>query len=671
MNVPVDPEESVRLFRGNPGGSPLSTAVRRAPSAPWPPNPVPIGQLPSSIRTSPSTPTPSPRRPSLPPGSFFSSASAELATHHYSTYPTYPTETQQPSRVREGAAEQIRGDNAAMFPQPTRPPLPLGPLRPIDVYAAPVTPSRGPLPSVPAHIEPVEQGVSDVSHVDVTALASAPLPPTVVRTPSAHDSDRASVTRGEAQSLQPDPAGWYGDNGEGGGAPGPGDNGSPSGGSPGGGPPGGNPHHDSGPPGGGPPFGGPPGGGPPYGGPPGGGPPYGGPQGPPFYDDTFFQRLGQVLRPNIVVNPPPFHVSSAPTEKIGADPDPFYGSDPRKLRPFIAGCEGIFRARPRTFITSPDADLHRVNYALTLLRGSALQWFEPYLLEGTNVPPPVFMTNWDLFVSELVQHFGAANPSADARRELDNLRMKSEQRLRVYDVEFHRLGALAQYDEIALLHRYYSGLPDRIKDTLALLPPAANLAQLRTTAQNVDNRHWERQAEKKSNPGTGSGSGNTDNTTGGRNRRGNKSRQNSDKSNSDSANGGGKGDSANQSGRRGSGSGSGQRSGGGKGQDRSQRTPNKDRDNQTPRPYDKHLGPDGKLKPEERARRLKNKLCLVCGKSGHFTDGCPERNVNARGGRVKDKDKTPNSGTPSATQDAPSATTTEAPSASPTTSAKN
>ncbi len=35
------------------------------------------------------------------------------------------------------------------------------------------------------------------------------------------------------------------------------------------------------------------------------------------------------------------------------------------------------------------------------------------------------------------------------------------------------------------------------------------------------------------------------------------------------------------------------------------------------------LGPDGKLKPEERQRRMDNKLCLRCGKAGHMVPDCP------------------------------------------------
>jgi hypothetical protein len=58
------------------------------------------------------------------------------------------------------------------------------------------------------------------------------------------------------------------------------------------------------------------------------------------------------------------------------EPDAFDGSDSRKLRPFLIQCELNFRDRPRAFET-PTA---RINYALSYLKGTALEWFEPGIL---------------------------------------------------------------------------------------------------------------------------------------------------------------------------------------------------------------------------------------------------------------------------------------------------
>ena len=51
----------------------------------------------------------------------------------------------------------------------------------------------------------------------------------------------------------------------------------------------------------------------------------------------------------------------------------------------------------------------------------------------------------------------------------------------------------------------------------------------------------------------------------------------------------------------------------------------------------KVLGPDRKLLPEEKERRKKNDLCLVCGGKGHFSDKCPHRkeSVHARAANLE------------------------------------
>ena len=46
-------------------------------------------------------------------------------------------------------------------------------------------------------------------------------------------------------------------------------------------------------------------------------------------------------------------------------------------------------------------------------------------------------------------------------------------------------------------------------------------------------------------------------------------------------------------------------------------------------PLTDKLGKDGKLTPEERKRRLDNKLCLFCRQGGHTAANCPKSSSNA------------------------------------------
>ena len=144
----------------------------------------------------------------------------------------------------------------------------------------------------------------------------------------------------------------------------------------------------------------------------------------------------------------------------------------------------------------------------------ALEWFEPDLLG--NIAPdqrPLWMDNWCEFLAELSGQFGPHDPIGDAEHQLDNLHMKETHRIVHYLVEFNRLGSqLHGYGEAALRHKFYTGLPDRIKDEICCTGKPQNLEDLRALAQDIDACYWERKDEiarqTKSNPVTSS------NTTG-------------------------------------------------------------------------------------------------------------------------------------------------------------
>ena len=73
--------------------------------------------------------------------------------------------------------------------------------------------------------------------------------------------------------------------------------------------------------------------------------------------------------------------------------DQFNSLEPNKLCSFFTQLELVFRAWPQTF----DIDKQKVTYAISFLRGMALQWFELYLLEGMSDNPLVFMSNYSVF----------------------------------------------------------------------------------------------------------------------------------------------------------------------------------------------------------------------------------------------------------------------------------
>ena len=90
------------------------------------------------------------------------------------------------------------------------------------------------------------------------------------------------------------------------------------------------------------------------------------------------------------------------------EPDTFDGSDPKKLRNFRVQCELNFQDREKAFRTGKS----KATYALSFLRGSALEWFEPSILDSSH---PDWEDDYKTFEDELRTNFGPYDPVGDAK----------------------------------------------------------------------------------------------------------------------------------------------------------------------------------------------------------------------------------------------------------------
>ncbi|KAG6326344.1 hypothetical protein ID866_12745, partial [Astraeus odoratus] len=183
------------------------------------------------------------------------------------------------------------------------------------------------------------------------------------------------------------------------------------------------------------------------------------------------------------------------------EPDTFDGTDPKKLCEFLVQCELNFRDRPQAF----RSDVRKVSFALSFLKGIALAWFEPDLLDAIPGTDPAWADDYSEFVIELTTNFGPHDPVSDAEHQLDNLLMKDGSRINKYIIEFNRLTTQVRgYGEGALRHMFYNGLPDRIKDEIARIGKPPRLVDLCTMAQGINACYWERKSEiarqAKTNP---------------------------------------------------------------------------------------------------------------------------------------------------------------------------
>ena len=271
------------------------------------------------------------------------------------------------------------------------------------------------------------------------------------------------------------------------------------------------------------------------------------------------------------------------------EPEPFSGKDPKKLKSFLLQCRLCFRDRPTAF----SKDSKKVNFALSYLKDTAQDWFEPGL-SGLTEEIPVWLDDWDAFVEELETNFGPYDQSGDAENELMTLKMKDSQRVSDYLVKFNTLAARCGWDDSALRHHFYMGLPSRLKDDICKEGKPKTLQLMRMKAQESDARYWERRSEisrefptertkekASSSKSSGNNSGNNS---------GNSGKFNPGKSLSD------------------------------------RKKDKKPKQSVSDKPDISHLlGSDGKLTPKEKQRRMDNDLCLFCGKGGHTVSECTNK----------------------------------------------
>jgi hypothetical protein len=292
------------------------------------------------------------------------------------------------------------------------------------------------------------------------------------------------------------------------------------------------------------------------------------------------------------------------------EPDTFDGSDPRKLNNFILLCNLYFRNNP-----AYSEDEAKVTLALSYLRGTALDYFEPSLLDSDDVPD--WMIDWSVFVRTLRTQFGPIDPTADAEDGIDHLKMQDNQHIVKYNVEFNRLAIRTGWDDSVLRHRYYSGLAERIKDIMGQQGKPATLDEMKTLAHSIDSRHWERLREKSR-----AGKGKSDKPD--------KPDAKSDDKSDDKGKKPPPGNNSNNNNNKGNKSNSGKPG-----------KPSSSSGNSAS--ISDKLGKDGKLTPQERQRRFDNNLCLFCGGVGHSAKDCPKSSssaakAKARAAQAKEKE---------------------------------
>src|SRR5882724_5551378 len=138
------------------------------------------------------------------------------------------------------------------------------------------------------------------------------------------------------------------------------------------------------------------------------------------------------------------------------------------------------------------SDTAKVNYMLSFLKGSALDCFEPALLDPNE---PIWLSDLTLCIEELETNFGTYNPVGEAEAELEALRMHDSHQATKYFIKFQRLASRVQWGEAALRRQAYNGLAKQNKDDMVHHNKPNTLSGLRKLVQAIDARYWEQCGE--------------------------------------------------------------------------------------------------------------------------------------------------------------------------------
>jgi len=184
-------------------------------------------------------------------------------------------------------------------------------------------------------------------------------------------------------------------------------------------------------------------------------------------------------------------------------PEPFYG-ERSKLSGFLIQIN-LYLSFHKTKFSS---DTEKVLWVVTLLRGPALGWIEGFVADymmKTNelgevmrnmLPNTIkYMHSLSGFVEGLTTTFGEIDGTKKAAITLQTLRQKGS--AATYTAEFQRHSTKLSWNDGALMHQYYRGLKEHVKDDLSREDPPKTLAEMIKRAIQIDNRIYERTLEKK------------------------------------------------------------------------------------------------------------------------------------------------------------------------------
>ncbi len=244
-----------------------------------------------------------------------------------------------------------------------------------------------------------------------------------------------------------------------------------------------------------------------------------------------------------------------------------YSGDLGTCEQFLHQYSLVFSQQPNTYNTHQS----KIAFVMSLLTGQAAAWSLAITTQQSGI-----LTDYTLFTQEMKQVFDHPVKGRQAMGQLLDLQQGSES-VSQYAVKFHILAAESGWGDSVLQAIFLKGLTSGMKDELTLRDESPSLNHLIDLAIRLDNRMRERSRERLENRRRPFSTGNQLRST---------DSPPALRSLTDNA-------------------------------------PEQRTEPRLPSEEPMQLGRT-RLTPAERQRRMQRKLCLYCGKEGHFLKLCPE-----------------------------------------------
>jgi hypothetical protein len=174
------------------------------------------------------------------------------------------------------------------------------------------------------------------------------------------------------------------------------------------------------------------------------------------------------------------------------EPDVFTGSTPAALRLFIFQCQIYFDAKKAEFTE----DANRVFFAISFLRGPALEYFEPFIIQPDRTKHFDFLDSWTAFVQKLTNQFGSYSPVDDDEDALTSIPFPEDGKATRYFIEFAKYESRVEWDQRALRKVIKEVIPSRITDELKYSrEDTSTFEGFKKAVMKIDNDYWKKKQD--------------------------------------------------------------------------------------------------------------------------------------------------------------------------------